>query len=88
MNELTNLGVVEEMVETAKKAMPVFGTISGSITQYQISKTKANEHLIQAKSNDLTFHHEKNKSKQSKALGGMKLTHHHERSKSSLKPDC
>ncbi len=60
--------------KTAMTAMKAFGGIGESISQHQISKTKANEYRIQAEANGLQFNREKNKSKQSKALGGMKLT--------------
>lgn len=61
-------------MEIGKSFLQVGGAATQSLTQYQISQTNAEQYTIQAETSKLQFHHDKNKSKLSKALGGLKMT--------------
>lgn len=57
-----------------KSVMQVSGVATQSVTQYKLTKASAEQYTIEAESSKIQFHHEKNKSKLTKALGRLKLT--------------
>jgi hypothetical protein len=60
--------------EIVKSFLQVMGVSTQSLTQYQISQANAEQYTIQAETSKLQFHHDKNKSKLTKTLGGLKMT--------------
>lgn len=75
-NSLNSLPVPENMglFEKGKTILGISTTAGQSVTQYQINQANAKGHIIQAETAKVQHHHDKNKTKLTKTLGGLKLT--------------